>query len=194
MEKIIYLVSFYVVAKQKLHQAILNSQKGLYSCERGRRETSSEFSLNSTPLKQRQESLWRLSAKFLDKSVLVNWLYPKQKSTVSYLFFFLFAVNFVIHWNETAMGLHVFPMPIPPPTFLSTRSLWVFPVHQVRALVSCIQPGLVICFTLDNVQVSMLFSWNIPPSPSPTESKRLFYKSVSFFFFCSAYKLSLTSF
>ena len=25
----------------------------------------------------------------------------------------------------------------------------------------------------------MLFSWNIPPSPSPTESKRLFYTSVS---------------
>ena len=82
-------------------------------------------------------------------------------------------MNFVIHWNETAMGLHVFPIPISPPTSLSTRSLWVFPVHQVRALVSCIQPGLVICFTLDNIPVSMLFSWNIPPSPSPTESKRL---------------------
>ena len=38
------------------------------------------------------------------------------------------------------------------------------------------------CFTLDTVHVSMLFSWNFPPSPSPTESKRLFYKSVSFFF------------
>ena len=37
--------------------------------------------------------------------------------------FFLFVVNFVIHWNETAMGLHVFPTPIPPPTSLSTRSL-----------------------------------------------------------------------
>ena len=37
--------------------------------------------------------------------------------------FFLFVVNFVIHWNETAMGLHVFPIPIPPPTSLSTRSL-----------------------------------------------------------------------
>ena len=49
------------------------------------------------------------------------------------------------------MGLHVFPISIPPPTSLSTRSLWVFPVPQVRALVSCIQPGLVICFTLDNI-------------------------------------------
>ena len=37
-------------------------------------------------------------------------------------FFFLFVVNFVIHWNKTAMGLHVFPIPIPPPTSLSTRS------------------------------------------------------------------------
>ena len=38
-------------------------------------------------------------------------------------------------------------------------------------------------FTLDNIHVLMLFSWNIPPSPSSTESKRLFYKFVSFFFF-----------
>ena len=74
---------------------------------------------------------------------------------------------FAIHWHESAVDLHVFPIPIPPPTTLSTRSLWVFPVHQPWALVSCIQPGLVICFTLDNIHVSMLFSLNIPPSPSP---------------------------
>ena len=47
--------------------------------------------------------------------VLKNWD-PKTKT------FFFFVVNFVIHWNKTAMGLHVFPIPIPPPTSLSTRS------------------------------------------------------------------------
>ena len=39
-----------------------------------------------------------------------------------YFILFLFVVNFVIHWNETTMGLHVFPILIPPPTSLSTRS------------------------------------------------------------------------
>ena len=50
-------------------------------------------------------------------------------------------VVFVIHWHESAMELHAFPILIPPPTALSTRFL-VFPVHQPRALISCIQPGL----------------------------------------------------
>ena len=82
------------------------------------------------------------------------------------------------------MDLHVFPIPIPPPTSLPIPSLWVIPVHQPRALVSCIQPGLSICFTLDNIHVSMLFSQIIPPSPSPIESKSLFYTSVSLFLSC----------
>ena len=51
-------------------------------------------------------------------------------------------------------------------------------------LSKCIQPGLVICFTLDSILVSMLFSQNIPPSPSPTEYESLFCTSVSLFLFC----------
>ena len=81
------------------------------------------------------------------------------------------------------MDLHVFPVLIPPPSSLPIPSLWVFPVHQAWALVSCIQPGLVICFTLDNILVSMLFSQNIPPSSSPTESQSLFSTFVSLFLF-----------
>ena len=52
---------------------------------------------------------------------------------------------------------------------------YTFPEHPV----SCIEPGLAIHFPYDNIHVSMLFSQIIPPSPSPTESKRLFYTSVS---------------
>ena len=85
------------------------------------------------------------------------------------------------------------PSRSPPPTSLPIPSLWVFPVHQPWALVSGIQPGLVICFTLDSILVSMLFSQNIPPSPSPTESQSLFCTSVSLFLFLDI-GLSLPSF
>ena len=44
---------------------------------------------------------------------------------------------FAIHWHESAMDLLVLPNPIPPPTTLPIPSLRVFPVHQLRALVSC---------------------------------------------------------
>ena len=57
-------------------------------------------------------------------NMLTRFVIFSSKNQVSFLFYFifLFVVNFVIHWNETAMGLHVFPILIPPPTSLSTRS------------------------------------------------------------------------
>ena len=71
-----------------------------------------------------------------------------------------------------------------PPTSLpyhpSGSSQCTSPKHPV----SCIEPGLVIHFTYDNLHVSMPFSHIIPPSPSPTESKRLFYTSVSLLLSC----------
>ena len=102
---------------------------------------------------------------------------------------------FAIHWHESAMDLHVFPILILPPSSLPIPSLWVIPVHQPWALVSCIQPGLAICFTCDNIHVSMLFSQIIPPSPSPAESKSLFYTPVFLFLSCiKGYRYHLLKF
>ena len=75
------------------------------------------------------------------------------------------------------MGVHVFPILNPPPTsnHPSGSSRCTSPEHPV----SCIEPGLAIRFTYDIIHVSMPFSQIIPPLLSPTESKILFYTSVS---------------
>ena len=49
----------------------------------------------------------------------------------------------------------------------------MFSPGHVSTLSHAIEPGLAICFTYDNIHVSMLFSQIIPPSHSPIESKRL---------------------
>ena len=82
-----------------------------------------------------------------------------------------YCIGFALH-HESAMGVHVFPILNPPPTSLSQCTS---PKHPA----SCIEPGLAICFIYDIIYVSMPFSQIIPPSSSPTESKRLFYTSVS---------------
>ena len=66
-------------------------------------------------------------------------------------------------------------LPPPSPYHPSGSSQCTSPKHPV----SCIEPRLVIRFLYDIIHVSMPFSQIIPPSPSPTESKRLFYTSVS---------------
>ena len=63
------------------------------------------------------------------------------------------------------------PSPYPPSGWSQCTS----PKHPV----SCIEPRLATCFIHDIIHVSMPFSQISPPSPSPTESIRLIYTSVS---------------
>ena len=67
------------------------------------------------------------------------------------------------------------PLPHPSSYYSTGSSQCTSPKHPV----SCIEPGLAIRFLYDIIHVSMPFSQIIPPFPSPTESKRLFYTSVS---------------
>ena len=66
-------------------------------------------------------------------------------------------------------------VPPPSPFHPSGSSQCTSPEHPV----SCIKPGLATLFIHDILHVSMPFSQIFPPSPSLTESIRLFYTSVS---------------
>ena len=74
-----------------------------------------------------------------------------------------------------ATSLPSLPQPPPSPYHPSGSSQCTSPKHPV----SCIEPGLATRFIYDIIHVSMPFSQIIPPSPSPTESKRLFSTPVS---------------
>ena len=63
----------------------------------------------------------------------------------------------------------------PSPYHPSGSSQCTSPKHPI----SCIEPGLATHFIHDILHVSMPFSQIFPPSPSPTESIRLFHTSVS---------------
>ena len=67
------------------------------------------------------------------------------------------------------------PLPPPSPYHPSGSSQGTSPKHPV----SCLEPGLATHSIYDIICISMPFSQIIPPSPSPTESIRLFYTSVS---------------
>ena len=94
-------------------------------------------------------------------------------------FILQYCIGFAVHQHESATGVHEFPILNPTPSSLpyhpSGSSQCTSPKHPV----SCIEPGLATRFIYDIIHVSMPFSQIIPPSPSPTESIRLLYTSVS---------------
>ena len=83
---------------------------------------------------------------------------------------YIIVVVFAIHWHESAMAVHEFPILNLPPTYLPILSLWVVPVHQPWA--PCLMHRTW-------TGTSHHFQAFIPPSPSPTESNSLFFTSVS---------------
>ena len=105
----------------------------------------------------------------------------------AFSFPFCFRFDFILLYNTVLVLPYINMNPpwvhmssqswTPPPTspyHPSGSSQCTSPKHPV----SCIKPRLAIRF-LHIIHVSMPFSQIIPPSPSPTESKRLFYTSVS---------------
>ena len=93
--------------------------------------------------------------------------------------YFIILYWFCQHQHESATGVHMFPIlhPLPPPSLYHPSGS--FQCTSPKHPVSCIKPGLAIHFTYDIICVSIPFSQITPPLPSPTESIRLFYTSVS---------------
>ena len=103
-----------------------------------------------------------------------------------FIFYFTlkYCIGFAIHQHEFTTGVHEFPVlkPLPPPSPYHPSGS--FQCTSPKHPVSCIEPGLAIRFLHDIIHVSVPFSQIIPPSPSPTESKRLLYTSVSLWLSC----------
>ena len=104
------------------------------------------------------------------------YLFKLEDNYFTILWWFLPYIN--MNWPQ--VYIHVSrvswtPLPPPFPAYLSGLSQSTTFVR----LASCIELVLVIYLTYGNVHVSMLFSQIIPPLPSPTESKSLFFTSLS---------------
>ena len=112
-----------------------------------------------------------------------------------YFFTLQYCIGFAIYQHASATGVHVFPILTLPPTSLPYHPSGSPQCTSPKHPVSCIEPGLAIRFTYDNIHVSMPFSQSIPPLLSPTESERLFYTSVSLLLSCiQGYRYHLSKF
>ena len=90
-----------------------------------------------------------------------------------------YCIGFSIHQHASTTSVYMFPILNNPPTSLPIPFLWVISVHQPQG--SCVLHRTwtgnsfpIWYYTCFNATLT-----NHPQPPSPTESKRLFYTSVS---------------
>jgi len=110
-------------------------------------------------------------------SLLSSVYLPWRNMSIQILCPFLIGLSYIDMSQPRVYTCSPSRIPFPPPSLSHPpgSSQCTSPEHPV----SCIEPGPQICFTNDNIHVSTLPSQIIPSSPSPTESKRLFFTSVS---------------
>ena len=131
------------------------------------------------------------------RHIFIFFIFILFLNFIYYYYFLLYNIVLVCHTSTCIRQgctcvLHPEP-PLPPPS----------PYHRSgssqctsrKLPVSCIEPGLAIRFLHDIIHVLMPFSQIIPHLRSPTESKRLFYTSVSLLLSCiQGYRYHVSTF
>ena len=101
---------------------------------------------------------------------------------------------FAIHWHESAMGVHVFPILYPPPASLPIPSLRVIPGHRpwVPALFHALNrdwPSIshMVIYMFQWYSLKSSHPWLLPPSPNVCSLHQCL-------FCCLAYRVIITIF